>query len=201
MNNKTIIYVIIIIIIILAAAGYYYWKTLPPQTQETPEEQQKEEPEEVSLRPLVMDDFEIQIPEDWQTMDAPEGIKTLIINSLEQPIDPENEKPGFRSYLAVTFDKRLGKTDTEFVEYVKSVLKDSLPEIEFGEETPLTIDGRKATALEALIPQDGYRFKALLVIINGEGEDMWTLSFNTSEIRWDSFKDTFFKVADTFKLK
>jgi hypothetical protein len=44
-------------------------------------------------------------------------------------------------------------------------------------------------------------FKTLFVIVEGENDDAWTMSFNTSEVKWEERKPIFVKVADSFTLK
>jgi hypothetical protein len=175
----------------------------PNQEQGTEQENQTDntESEEVELTVFAKDEFEMQTPLAWKELPAPEGIKVLLTNSGEEQIDPEKERSGFKTYLAVTKDVDQGKTEEEFVDYIKNILIDSLPEIEFVDEKTMEINGYNATALEALITQEGYNFRTLLVIIKGEGEDVWTLSFNTAEIRWESSRDLFYQVVNSFKLK
>jgi hypothetical protein len=103
--------------------------------------------------------------------------------------------------MAVTKDVLAGKTMDEFAEYVRGVLKGSLPEIEFTKDEDAVINDRDAKILEAKVTQDGYVFKTMLVIIHGEGEETWTLSFNTSEVKWDGLRDMFYEMAESFILK
>ena len=196
MNNK-IIY-IVIGLLVLAAAGFFLWKDWT-----NPLSEQEEQQEETTFNTFVNNDneFELQIPSTWMEVVAPEGIRVLLSNIGEEQIDSEREKEGFRSYLAVTYDVLDEKTMDEFVDYVEGVLESSLPSIEFATATSMTIDTREARAVEALVTQDGYEFKTLLVIIKGDDGDVWTLSFNTAEIRWNHTKDLFYQMAESFKLK
>jgi len=207
MSNKTIIYIVAIIVLISAGIGYFLWDSeslIEKQSQEQEQEQEQDdaiEVEEVELVTFTKDDFEIQKPETWSELTPPEGIKVLLTSIEEEQIDSAKEKYGFRTYLAITYDTLQGKTIEEFVGYVKDILVDSLPSIEFVKEETITVNGRDALALEAIIIQEGYQFNSLLVMINGEGDDMWTLSFNTSEVRWESLKGLFYKITNSFKLK
>ncbi len=204
MSNKIIIYIVAIIVLISAGIGYFLWNSDPlaeKQSQEQEEQDNDIEVKEVELVIFTKDDFEIQKPEIWSELTPPEGIRVLLTSIEEEQIDSEKEKDGFRTYLAITYDTLQGKATEEFIGYVKDILVDSLPSIEFVEEEVITIDGRNALTLEAIIIQEGYQFNSLLVMINGEGDDMWTLSFNTSEVRWEDSKDLFYEITNSFKLK
>lgn len=204
MNNKTIIFIVSIIVLVLGGIGYSLWNSNPlvdNQTQEQENQEEDVEVKEVKLVTLVKDKFEIDHPESWVKLTPPAGIQVLLNSVREEPIDSEKEKDGFKTYLAITYDTLQGKTREEFISYVKNILTDSLPFITFEKEEIITIDEREATVLEAIIIQEEYTFNSLLVIISGEGDDMWTLSFNTSEIRWEDSKDLFYKITNSFKLK
>jgi len=213
MENKKLLIILALIVVIGGGLIYYYQNGFSflsqenntPVEENTPEENNGEEPaeelEEIELTVFAKDEFEMQIPSDWIQIEAPQGIHTLLLNNSEKILDAELEKAGFKSYMAVTKDTLSGKTVEEFKEYVKGVLKDSLPAIEFTKEEDMIIQGRDAKALEAKVTQEGYVFKVLLVLIPGENEETWTLSFNTAEVRWENNKDLFYQMAESFKIK
>ncbi|MFH1509886.1 MAG: hypothetical protein ABID67_01945 [Candidatus Nealsonbacteria bacterium] len=206
MNNKTIIYIVSVIVLVLVVGWYFLWSdsSLVQEEEQIQEQVNQAEDiklEEVKLVDLVNDDFEIKHPEGWRKLTPPEGIQVLLTNIGEEQIDPEKEKDGFNTYLAITKDVLQGKNTEEFVAYVKNILTDSLPSIVFNKEEAANINGRDAIAIEALVTQEGYKFSTLLFMIRGEGDDMWTLSFNTSEIKWEDSKDLFYEISNSFKLK
>jgi hypothetical protein len=176
--------------------GYFAWNWINPA--EVPEQEQEEE---MSFKVVAEDEFDIEVPSTWYRFTPPEGLKLYLADQGEETIDPATEKDGFKSYLAVTYDVRGEKTLSEFVEYVKGVLAEQIADITFAENKLMVIEGRSAIALEASITQEGYNFKTLLVVVEGEGEDIWTMSLNTSEARWEQIKDTFYQIAESFKLK
>lgn len=193
MSNKTI-YISIVLILVLSLGGYFVW-----DNYFSPAPQEQEEEDSVTFKTFEKEEFEMQIPDFWVSMEAPEGIKAFLSNLNEE--EKDGEKEGFRSYLAVTYDARGEKTMPEFLSYVKETLSGTLSDIEFEDQLETEIDGRKAQVSEAVIMQEGYQFNTLLVIIEGEGEDVWTLSFNTSKIKWNDSKDLFYQMAESFKLK
>ena len=214
MENKKLLIILALIVVIGGGLIYYYLNGFTFSSQEnntpaeenTPEEnngteEPAEEPEEVELTVFAKDEFEMQIPSGWIQTEAPQGIHTLVLNNSEEVLDAESEKAGFKSYMAITQDTLQGKTMEEFKEYVKGILVDSLPSIEFIEEKDAVIQGNNAEILEAKVVQEGYNFRTLLAIIQGEGEGVWTLSFNTAETRWEKSKDLFYQIAESFKLK
>src|SRR3989344_3433434 len=44
-------------------------------------------------------------------------------------------------------------------------------------------------------------FKILMVIVKGQGDDVWVMSFNTTKSSWEGYKKTFYDIANSFSLK
>jgi len=213
MSNKILIYITVALIIVLGVvAGTYFVKEnkLPDNELEKEEtiipsnglednksgfsgnETGPEAQEEENL--LVKDDFSIKVPEGWRETTALQGISAMIINVNEEITDPNVKKINFRSYFSVSYDSLQERGMEEYVEYTKNSLSQVIPGIVFTHQ--------EAQAIEAEITQQGVDFKVLIVFVKGvEEEDVWVISFNTVKGNWDGYKDLFYEIAESFKVK
>lgn len=201
MKNKTL--VIIVLIIALAVCVFYYLnqgkslsENIIQQNQDNPGPNEGQ-----SQGKLVTDDFEINIPEGWTMTEPVEGASAMAVDQSGRIDDPSVELINFKSYMAVSYDVLSGRTLTEYMQDVKDTLSQLVPEVSFGEENDAVINDRNARGLELEMTQQEVDFKVLIVTVEGENGDVWTISFNTTEALWDSYKEEFSNIANSFKLK
>jgi len=209
MKNKIVIIVLIIVIVVIAVAtGFYFSRqnkqstspagnaALPSQTGEN-NQTNGEQPQ----NKLVTDDFEINLPAGWQKTAPAIGSSAMAVKINEQLSDPVAQKINFRSYFAVSYDTAQGKSLNEYMQTVKSQLQQAISGIIFAQEHDTTINGKAARAFEADFNQQGVNFKILMVAIDGVGDDVWVISFNTLQSTWAEYRDSFSNIASSFSLK
>ncbi|MFH1000934.1 MAG: hypothetical protein V1783_08855, partial [Bacteroidota bacterium] len=61
--------------------------------------------------------------------------------------------------------------------------------------------GKAAYTVEADMFQKEVNFKALMVMVKGEGDDVWVLSFNTTKSAWAGYEQPLRDVVNSFSLK
>src|SRR4030042_693998 len=197
MQSKTTVIVVIILIVVLALAAYFYFfkqdKSAVNPTENVTNETTTEENlvneqyavegndqtnAEQSQNQIVTDDFSIALPVGWSKAveTVPEAL-AIAINPNETINDVAAQNINFKSYLAVSSDKLQDKTFSEYAQSVKSGLEATLASAVFTKDQDMTINGNSAHATELEMTQEGINFKVLLVIIKGEGEETWILSF------------------------
>lgn len=206
--KKKILIVLIVLIAALVLIGFYYLKQNPivnPNTVEnnnpTNQNSVGENNQEMSQNKLVTDEFEIYLPEGWIQSTPIMGATAMAVNEKEQITDPAVQALNFRSYLAVSYEELQGKTITEYLQAVKSGLIGLVTDIVFTKEEGLTVNGRVAHTIEAEMTQNGVDFSVLMVVVEGEKDDVWVVSFNTIKSSWAGYKDAFYSVANSFNLK
>lgn len=150
---------------------------------------------------LVTDDFEMNIPSGWVQAPPVMGTSAMAVNAKESLNDPAAQKINFQSYLAVSYDVLQGKSLEEYSEIIKNGLKQAIQGVVFANEHDVAVNGSPARAFEAEMSQQGVNFRILMVSVKGEGDDVWTLSFNTTKSAWDSYAQTFSGIVNSFKLK
>lgn len=210
MNSKiTVILIIVVIVLGLGAGAWWYLESREDTknladvlsgdeevAQTSPQENIEEE-----NRVFATDDFSIRYPEGWRSVQAPVGVSAIIINQNEIISDPQAKKANFRSYLSISYDSYGQTTQDQYITTVKQQLLVALPGSEFLHENKTSVNGRDAYAFEIKGTQNGFDFHVLMVIVEGEGEDVWVLSFNTLESLWDGYLDTFADTTNTFVVK
>jgi len=150
---------------------------------------------------LATDDFEITLSDGWKGVPATAGISAMAIDTNESITDPDAQKINFKTYLAVSYDTLKGKNMTEYMQLIKTALLQTMPDTVFSNENILTINNRQASALEAEMTNQGVNFKVLMVVVKGNGDDIWIMSFNSLKNSWQQYAQTFSDIASSFILK
>jgi hypothetical protein len=194
MKNKITI-ALIVLIVVLMGVGYYFKQSgaLGGSRNNVPTNAEENK--------LVTDDFEINLPQGWIKTEPTMGASAMAVKENEEFDNPAVNDINFKSYLAVSHEVVPGKSLADYMTAVKNGLAQLVPEVSFGEEKDVTINGREARAMELEMAQQGVKFKVLIVAIKGDNDDVWTISFNTTEDSWDKYKETFSNVSNSFNLK
>ena len=150
---------------------------------------------------LDKDGFSIVVPKGWKEAAAPTGVSAMVVNTGEEITDPALQKINFKSYYSVSYDNLGERTREEYITYIKDMVKQFAPGINFSSEEDLKINGRDIYKLEADITQQGANFKVLIFLIKGQGNDIWNMSFNSGLDNWEKNKEIFNKIAESFTAK
>lgn len=208
----------------LSAAGFFVYKQKPGTEvkesvpviigEETPTAGSKEESptppsgggETLEETILLKGDFEITLPPGWQeTSTLPEGFLALAIDAKEDVSSGIFQKLDFRTNLSIKSDDmtKYASMDSfeKYVESIKISLVQAIPSISFIREEQKTINGNRAILIECESLQEETGFKTLLVFIEGNNGAIYALSFNAFQSSWTSYRDAFYKIAESFKLK
>ena len=193
MKNKILVYILVGLVVVGAAAGIYFMSQQKSDSQLPKAEENN--------NPLATDEFSIMMPEGWLQAEAIEGISAMAVNAQEETVEPKAQEIGFKTYFAITKDTLQGKTMAEYLQ----MFKDEVAKIDtaavFMQENEVVINGREARAVEIKMVQEGLNFRVLVMIVRGENEDLWTVTFNTLESNWSNYQETFSEVAQSFQLK
>lgn len=149
---------------------------------------------------LVTDDFQITPPPGWEGRPAPEGVLAIAINPSEIMTDQEAVKIGFKSYFAVNKDDLQGKTREEYIRFMEEEIGKISSSMNFDTVWTTKANGKDATVLDISINRQDVDFKISLFLV-WNGEDVWVISFNTTEDKWEEYKDVFFTSGTSFELK
>ncbi|TSC95875.1 MAG: hypothetical protein Athens101410_321 [Parcubacteria group bacterium Athens1014_10] len=202
MKNKILI--IAVILIVLAAGigiGIYFSKNneITGAEQEIVKSGEESQPNQNNI--LATADFSLNKPAGWREVPAPTGVSAMVVNADEEIIDEAVKKINFKSYLSIGYDTFNGRSEEEYVKYIKDSLVQAVPGIIFTDEKSNVIGDKNFYFIESEVNQKGADFKVLIVLIKGKNNDVWTISFNTTKNYWPNYKDLFYQTAQSFKLK
>jgi len=200
MKNKITIIILIILGIALAVLVGVYFIKRDKTTNQTPTGNGGviEQPQSK----MITDDFSINLPAGWKQAAPVMGSSAMAVNMNENINDPAAQKINFKSYFAVSsYDTLQGKSMNDYLQIIKNSLSQTIPNVVFTNEQDIAINSQPAHAIEAELTQQGVNFKILMVIVVGQGEDVWVISFNTTKSSWDGYKQSFYDIANSFILK
>jgi len=208
MKNKIAIIVSVIAVVVAVGIIFYFiQKNKAPSNsvENTTPPSQPEVNNQITPEPsqgkLVTDDFEISLPEGWRKTAPAVGASAMAVKADEQLTDPAAQKINFKSYFAVSYDTLQEKSLSEYLQSVKSQLQQTISDAVFAQEHDTTINGKAARAFEASFAQQGVNYKILMVAVQGAGDDVWVISFNTLQSTWTEYQKVFSDIANSFRLK
>ena len=203
----------------LAAAGVFIYKNLAepekakedtvsektPLAIERPETTVQEEQEIAKETLLNKDGFNIILPAGWQEVSDFPDVLAMAIDSKEKLKEEKTKNLDFITNFSIKNDDLSKYTRVFTVEdYGKSIeesLVQLIPGIKFTPEKLGAINGQNAFFVETESTQEEVDFKTLLVFIEGNNNTIWAISFNTFKDSWLAYKDLFYQIAESFKLK
>jgi len=150
---------------------------------------------------LEKNDFFVVMPEGWAEMAAPTGVSAMVVNVNEEVTEPEAQKINFQTYYSVVYDTLNERSKEEYFQSIAVSLSQTVPGVVIVQEQEERIDNQDAYFVEAEFNQRNIDFKILLVIFTGEGEGVWILTFNGLKSAWNDYKDLFYEIARSFKLR
>jgi len=215
MKHIKLILSIIVVVIVLGGGIWWYLTNNKdaqrpqsasqesfPNTDKLPFVQQPPTQEDLNNGGVIANDnFSIDYPAGWASSTAPEGIDALIIKQDENITNQQALTAGFQSYIAVSPDSFAQKSQAQYVDLVKQQLSSLLPDATFTNEHAATINGRSAYEFEIKLNQNDINFHVLMVVIQGNNDDAWVISFNTLEEFWSGYAQTFADISNSFQVK
>lgn len=200
MENKNRLILIILAVVLVIFAGIYF--VMHKNEMEGGDITGPTAGDEGSVLPkeMITDDFSIALPAEWEQVEPAIGVTAMAVNMQEEISDPTAREIGFSSYLAVLADT-LGERDmAEYAQATRSSLQETIESIVFSADESLTINGKESYLLEAEIAQEGIDFKVLIALIQGADDDVWTVTFNTTQADWEKHRDVFYDMAQSFAV-
>lgn len=148
------------------------------------------------------EDFSTVIPKDWtkSQQPLPGTLLTLYKIGESHADDPNAQKINFKSYMAISFDRTQGKTSSQILDLIKQSLSQLSPTAKISQLPQETVDNQTAQLVEVSLAQQDVNFRVLIAVVI-KGDKYFTLSANTTEKKWASYKEDFYKVLKSLSLK
>jgi len=206
MKNVLIILIILVIVIV---AGYFIFtpnksQDLPEQDDQAvsePDRQKIKEQGEPEDKTVLEQGFSIKVPKGWVEQTPPMGVSLMAIDMLSVVNDERARQINFHPYYTVMLDSLAEIEEKDYFEKVKQELTKVMPEVVFVNENDLEINANKAYAMEVEGIQNEIEFKLLIVFIKGKANDIWVISFNTTQVDWDQNAPQFTEIANSFLIR
>ncbi|MFH1841487.1 MAG: hypothetical protein ABH800_01875 [Candidatus Nealsonbacteria bacterium] len=215
MKNKILI--ILIVLVCLTASGVYIYKnpekfyfsnllTGEENKPLTNEKKTGEENIEETLKKthLVKDEFEIILPAGWQEAVGFSETLLMAFDAEEELTDEKLIEIDFATYLSIkkdSLDKYGIDSVKEYSQSLKTPLAQSIEDLKFTEEREDIINEKEVFYMEIESQQEGIEYKTLLAFVEGNNNDIYVLSFNTSQNSWSSYKDKFYQMVESFNVR
>jgi len=189
-NKKTLIIAIGLIIILAGLVLIYFFALKPSIVGNT--ETQKD---------IVENEFfSVKLPEGWIEIDPVFESSVMVIKQEEQINNAKAQEINFRSYYSVlqgAYDK---ESEQDYLSEVKNSLKQSFTGIIVSNEEVRETENGKIYLIESKFNQQDIDFRVLLSV-SIKDQNAWIVSFNTLEEKWEEYKNLFYQIAESFKIK
>lgn len=188
MNKKTLIILIILFIVLVGFILGYFLIFKKYSTQQNTQNK------------IEKNEFIINLPEGWEEVETIAGSAATVVRSKEQINNTDAQKIGFRSYYSVVHDISSEKEVSIYLQNMRDSLAQAFPNIKFFNKESTTTDGNPVYYIEADLNQQNIDFKTLLAV-QIKNDDVWIISFNTLKENWGAYQNSFYQVAENFKIK
>lgn len=205
--DSPIILTVALLVLAAVGAGIYYFVQIksPSDSAEKNQAQTQSQPP-MPTKPAENkyegEDFSIVIPEGWDKSQQPlpGTLLALYKNKEDHTDNPNAQKINFKSYMAISFDRTQGKTKSQILDMIKQSLLQISPNAKINALPEETVDNQTTDLLEINLTQQDVNFKVLVAVII-KGDKYFTLSANTTEKKWASYRQDFYKALKSMILK
>lgn len=150
---------------------------------------------------LERESFSVLMPEGWQEADTGDDFSAIVINNQEEVVNAKAQEINFKTYFAVNPDSLQGTDLADYIQLFKEQIVQMDVGAVFANEREISIDGREASAFEINMRQSEIDFKVLAVLVKGDGDDLWIITFNTLAENWDGYQNLLSQIVESFQLK
>lgn len=148
----------------------------------------------------VGDDFTVTQPAGWVQGQIPGTLVSFQNIKESHAADSAAAKINFKSYIAVSFDNRNGQSLDQVYQTTIDGITASIPATNIFATSNETVNSLPAKFAAMELSQQDVAYTVLMTIYIADGK-YYVMSFNTTTEKWIGYKDKFYEVARSFKLK
>lgn len=148
----------------------------------------------------VSDDFTVIQPAGWVQGQIPGTLASFQNLKETHAAGSAAAKINFKSYIAVSFDNTNGKTLDQVYQTTVDAVTSSIPSAKTFASSNETVNGLPAKFAAMELDQQDVAYTVLIAVYMAGGK-YYVMSFNTTAEKWIEYKDKFYEVARSFKLK
>ncbi len=148
----------------------------------------------------VGDDFTVIQPAGWVQGQIPGTLASFQNLKETHAAGSPAAKINFKSYIAVSFDNTNGKTLDQVYQTTVDSVTSSIPSAKTFAASNETVNGLSAKFAAMELNQQDVTYTVLMAVYLADRK-YYVMSFNTTTEKWIGYKDKFYEVARSFKLK
>jgi len=146
--------------------------------------------------------FRLKLPPGWETQEpAPEPflLKATYVKNGSQ--DPLARKINYRTNLSIAHETLEGETLATYASLLEAKIKSLQDKTIIRSESQTIFNNNSAYLIDAETKDNNIELKNIIVVIQGERDDAWVISLNTTKLDWDNMASQFYEVLNSFQLK
>jgi len=146
--------------------------------------------------------FRLKLPPGWETQEpAPEPflLKATYVKNGSQ--DPLARKINYRTNLSIAHETLEGETLATYASLLEAEIKSLQDKAIIRSESQTIFNNNSAYLIDAETKDNNIELKNIIVVIQGERDDAWVISLNTTKLDWDNMAFQFYEVLNSFQLK
>lgn len=146
--------------------------------------------------------FRLKLPPGWETQEpAPEPflLKATYVKNGSQ--DPLARKINYRTNLSIAHETLEGETLATYASLLEAKIKSLQDKTIIRSESQTIFNNNSAYLIDAETKDNNIELKNIIVVIQGERDDAWVISLNTTKLDWDNMAFQFYEVLNSFQLK
>lgn len=218
MKNR-IIFIVIFIIILFSVIGLMVflarenssiipvsshlergWEQLPTTTTQ-PIQLPQEVSQYAKYITLDTDSFVLTLPSGWKMTSQYSALPIILTDSKEEVLNEKAKEIDFQTNLSINRAEWGQNYFKDYVEAVKASLISNIPIIKITKEEEVTLNDKEAYFMEIESVQDNLGFSTFVALVVGKENTVWAFSFNTLEESWLKYKEVFYKIIESLKMK
>ncbi len=190
MNKKTLI-ISIVLTVLLAGLIVVYFLIIKPSAVNNGE---------IGKDVMENEFFSVKLLNEWIQVQPISGAYAMAIKDKEQINDAVAKELGFASYYSVVKDTYIEKSVQDYLNKIKTSLEQNFTGIILSDKESHKTENGEIYFIESEFNHQNINLKSLLAI-NIKNENVWIVSFNTLQEKWQEYENLFYEIADSFKIK
>ncbi len=205
--NVAILTVVVVVMAVIAGFGIYWFTRNSTDTKTVNDANATNATVNANVNAdtaadslYVSDDFSVIQPAGWVQGQIPGTLASFQNLKESHAAGSAAAKINFKSYIAVSFDNTNGKTLDRVYQTTVDGITSSIPSAKTFAASNETVNGLPAKFAAMELNQQDVAYTVLVAVYLADGK-YYVVSFNTTTEKWVGYKDKFYEVARSFKLK
>lgn len=149
---------------------------------------------------LAKEDFSILAPDGWEQVQN-SSLPAVVVYAGEEITETAAKNANFKTYYSVNHDTIGSSTIDDYAEYIRQGLNRIFKDVKLNKEAAIELNGQQARSIEMEIKRGEVDLKVLTLLVSGNKDDIWIVSFNATKNNWEKYQELFQEIALSFEIK